>query len=159
MAPTTRANIKNTTGMAQGGGVHPGQEPGGDSQGINRRRDVTTEEKQLISQLYAELGNGHEVARRIGRGSTTVYNHLGLGRRRPRWDDDQLQALVDGYFEGKKPGEIARRIDRSPRAVAIQMCRHRKEVERDPKKRRALRAITMAFRAVRKADIFREVTD
>ena len=114
MAPTTRANIKNTTGMAQGGGVHPGQEPGGDSQGINRRRDVTTEEKQLISQLYAELGNGHEVARRI---------------------------------------------DRSPRAVAIQMCRHRKEVERDPKKRRALRAITMAFRAVRKADIFREVTD
>ena len=160
MATTGRAGDDRTKGMAKSGGVHPGQKPRGDNPGTNRRRDVTADERQLINQLYAELGNGHEVARRIGRGSTTVYNHLGLSKRRhPRWDDDQLQVLVDGYMEGKKPTEIASKVGRSPRAVAIRMCRHRKEVKRDPKKRRALTAITMAFRAVRKADIFRELTD
>ena len=60
-------------------------------------------------------------------------------------------------MDGKKPGEIASKVGHSPRAVAIRMCRHRKEVKRDPKKRRALRAITMALKAVRKADIFREL--
>ncbi|MEW5952617.1 MAG: hypothetical protein AB1815_02505 [Bacillota bacterium] len=104
------------------------------------------------------MGNGHLVARHIGRSSTTVYNHLDRGGcRRPRWDDNQLQIMVDGYLEGKPAAEIAREIGRSPRAIRIRMCRHRSDTRRDPKKRRALRAITMALRAVRKADIFREV--
>lgn len=68
-----------------------------------------------------------------------------------------MQIMVDGYLEGKPAAEIAREIGRSPRAIRIRMCRHRSDTRRDPKKRRALRAITMALRAVRKADIFREV--
>lgn len=39
----------------------------------------------------------------------------------------------------------------------IRMCRYRKQVRDDPKKRRALNAITLALKAIRKADIFREV--
>jgi hypothetical protein len=94
----------------------------------------------------------------MGLGSTTVYNHLGLGRPgTPTWNDDQIQVLVDGYLERRSAKEIAARVGRSPRAVIIKMCRYRKAVRSDPKKRRALSAISLAFKAVRKAEIFREL--
>jgi hypothetical protein len=90
--------------------------------------------------------------------STTVYNHLTLNRCRGlAWSDDEIQVLVDGYLDKRPVKEIALKIGRSRRAVVVRMCRYRKEVRSDPKKRRALSAITLAFKAVRKADIFREM--
>lgn len=94
----------------------------------------------------------------MGLGSTTVYNHLGLGRPgTPTWSDDQLQVMVDGYLDKRPVKEIAGQVGRSSRAVKIRMCRYRKAVRNDSKKRRALSAISLAFKAVRKADIFREL--
>ena len=64
---------------------------------------------------------------------------------------------MDGYLEKKPVKEIARKLGRSPTAVQVRMCRYRKRVREDPKKQLALRAITWALKAVRKADIFREL--
>lgn len=101
---------------------------------------------------------GHQIAHKLGLGSTTVYRHLGLNRfTAPKWTEEEIQELVDGYFENRPVREIAAKLGRSPTAVRIKMCRYRKEVKGDKKKIRAMRAITMALRAVRKADIFREV--
>jgi len=143
--------------VATGGSLHTGKIRGGSDPGANRRRDVTAEQKQRIRDIYAATGNGHEVARQMELGSTTVYNHLGLGGRKPRWTDEEDQAVIDGYAESRKVSDIAKAIGRSRGAVAVHMCRHRKEVKHNPKKRRALSAISLAFKAVRKADIFREL--
>lgn len=95
----------------------------------------------------------------LGIGRTAVYNHLGLGRiKNPDWTDEEVQVLVDGYAEGLTAQEIAKKLPgRTPLAVRIRMHRHRKEIRKNPKKQRALRAITWALKAVRKADIFREM--
>ena len=119
---------------------------------------ITERQKQRIQDLYAVTKNGHKVAKMLGMGSTTVYNHLALGRPgTPAWSDDQLQVMVDGYLDKRPPKEIASQVGRSINAVKIRMCRYRKSVRSDPKKRRALSAISLAFKAVRKADIFREL--
>lgn len=120
-------------------------------------KSLTDEQKEKIRELYREINNGHEVARQMGLGSTTIYKHLGLQKRNtPTWTDDEIQIMVDGYLEKMPVREIARKVGKGESSVRIRMCRYRKEVRRDPKKRRALSAITMAFKAVRKADIFRE---
>lgn len=95
----------------------------------------------------------------MGLGSTTIYNHLRLGRApTPAWADDEIQVMVDGYLEKQPAKKIAARLKtRTAKAVTIRMCRYRKEVLADPKKRRAISAISLAFKAVRKADIFREL--
>lgn len=94
----------------------------------------------------------------MGLGSTTVYKYLALSIcTHPIWSDNEIQVMVDGYLEKIPVREIARKVGRSPRAVRIRMCRYRKEVRKDPKKRRALSAISLALKAVRKADIFREM--
>lgn len=121
-------------------------------------KNLTDEQKEKIRELYQEINNGHEVARRLGLGSTTIYNHLGLQKQNTStWTDDEIQIMVDGYLEKIPVREIARKARKSEVAVRIRMCRYRKEVKADPKKRRALSAITMAFKAVRKADIYREM--
>lgn len=159
MGTAARADYKSPDEVAEGRSAHPGKEHRGGSKETNRRRNVTPETKERIRELYEKTGNGHEVARLLGLGSTTVYNHLGLGRPgTPIWTDDEIQVMVDGYL-GKRPVKaIAAKLKtRSPRAVMIRMCRYRKQVRDDPKKRRALNAITLALKAIRKADIFREV--
>jgi hypothetical protein len=160
VAPSADFNQPCTPEVAKSGEFYNGQEHQRDNPGADRKRAITPEQKQRIRELYAAGKTGHEIARMMGLGSTTAYNHLGLGRQgTPAWTDDEIQVLVDGYLENKSPREIAEKVGRSPRAVIIRMCRHRKQVRKDPKKRRALSAITMAFRAVRKADIFRELVE
>ena len=150
---------ENSNVVASSRGLHQGE--------INRgsgsrpgRRGLTPEQKQRIKELYNKTGNGHKVAQIMGLGSTTVYKHLGLNKRKtPSWTDDEIQILVDGYMEKRPVKEIAKQLRRPPRAVTIRMCRYRKQIRKDPKKRRALSAITLALKAVRRADIFREVTE
>jgi len=119
----------------------------------------TFEQEQEAKKLYSEFKNGHLVAQKMGFASTTIYNHLRLNlRRNSTWTDDEIQVLVDGYLEKEKVRDIAARLPgRTPRALMIRMCRYRKQVRKDPKKRRALSAISFALKAVRKADIFREM--
>lgn len=101
------------------------------------------------------------MAERLGIGRTAVYTHLRLRlRTSPRWTDEEVQVLVDGYLDKTPVAQISALLPgRSLRAIRSRMCRHRKWVKKDPKKKRALSAITMALKAVRKTDIFREVTD
>jgi len=123
-------------------------------------KKITVDQKRKIKELYESIKNGHAVGREMGLGSTTVYNHLSLGKcTHPIWTDDEIQIMVDGYLDKMPVQEIARKIGRSPRAVMVKMCRYRKQIRKDPKKRRALSAISMALKAVRKADIFREVVE
>lgn len=120
---------------------------------------LVIERQQEARKLYSELQNGHLVAERMEFGHTTVYKYLNLqSRHAPTWSDDELQVLVDGYYDKKPVKEIAKMLTkRSPRAVMVRMCRYRKSVKEDPKKKRALRAISFALRAVKKADIFKEM--
>ena len=109
-------------------------------------------------RLYSELKNGHMVADVMGWGHTTIYKHLKLGiRNTPRWSDDDIQIMVDGYLEKRPIKDIAFLLKKSPKAVMVRMHRYREWVKKDPRKRRALRAISFALRAVRKIDVFREL--
>jgi hypothetical protein len=64
--------------------------------------------------------------------------------------------MVDGYAEGRPVKEIAAALGRrSPRAVMVAMCRYRKSVRADEKKRYVLGMIGAALRALRKADVMR----
>ena len=158
MAQTARPSDKGAVSMAESGELHQREKHRGDSAGVNRRRHITEEQKQRIRELYEVTKNGHKVAQITGLGSTTVYNHLRLKKyKKPRWTDEEDQIVIDGYFEKKSLKEIAGILGKSEGAIAIHMHRHRKKIREDPKKKRALSAITLAFKAVRKADIFREV--
>ncbi len=160
MAQTAHSDNKGTAGMAQGGELYNEQVDWRDSPGVNRRRNLTPETKQRIRELYAETGSGHEVARRLGIGRTTVYNHLRLSRnKKPRWTDDEDQIVVDGYVKKQRTKDIAAKIGRSRGAVAVHMCRHRKKIREDPKKRHVMGVMTKVLKIMREADIFREVED
>jgi len=157
VAPSTNIGDKNTACLAESGELYAREKHRGNNQGPHRKRKVTPEQERQIRELYAVTKNGYKVAERLGLGSTTVYKWLNLRRHtRPRWSDEEIQVLVDGYLEKRTVKDIAMKVGRSCSAVRIKMCRYRKQVRADPKKQRALRAITMALRAVRKADIFRE---
>lgn len=146
--------------MARSGEGHDGKIVRGDSPRAHPKgKIISPEQKQRIHELYVETRNGHEVARRMGIGSTSVYRHLKLGGNKPRWSDDDDQAVIDGYAEKRKVKEIAKQVRRTERAVILHMHWHREKVKSDPKKRRALSAISLAFKAVRRADIFRELTE
>lgn len=146
--------------VAAGRGIHQRQKGDRDRPRAHRRSapPARPEVKERIRQLYEQGLNGYQIAARLRRSPTNVYKHLQLGLKKPRWTDEDNQVLVDGYAAGLSGKEIAARLGRSPRAVYVAMCRYRKAVRADERKRRALRAIGMALKAVRKADIFREVT-
>jgi DNA invertase Pin-like site-specific DNA recombinase len=71
-------------------------------------KKVTPEQARRIREVYDETKNGYEVARRLGLGHTTVYNHLALKKcTHPIWSDDEIQTMVDGYLEKIPVREIA----------------------------------------------------
>lgn len=157
MEPVARANQKSTNGMAESGKLHKREKHSRSNPGTSRRRNISAEEKEMMNQLRQQGLTAQEVAKKLGRSRSAVYRHLHQGGKLSRWTDDEMQILVDGYAAGWKPAKIAKKTGRSPVAVRVRMWRHRQDIRNDPKKRRALNAITLAFKAVRKADIFREM--
>jgi len=91
--------------------------------------------------------NGHEVARQTGISSSSVYRVLRLGYRRPRWSEDDVTKLTQWYAEGVPVKRMAVRLGRSPRAVMVKMCRHRKKVRNNPDIKRAAYLLEVAFAA------------
>lgn len=90
---------------------------------------------------------GDEIARRIGRSRSVVYKHLRV-RAEPNWTDHEISILTDYYQRGVPVKKIARRLKRrSPRAVMVKMCRHRKRVKGDPDINRAAFLLQTAFDA------------
>jgi len=80
--------------------------------------------------------------------SSGVYKVLRLGKyRRPRWSEQEKTKLTQWYAEGVPVKRIAGRLGRSPRAVMVKMCRHRKKVRSDPDINRAAFLLEVAFAA------------
>ncbi|GEM_PF-4599817 len=157
MAQAACVGKQDSIRLVEGGELHPGNQHRRNHTPANRRSKRKAEPER-IRALYAEKRNGYEVARLLKLGHTTVYKHLRLSNPpKPRWTEEENQVMVDGYAEKRSVRAIAGQVGRSPRAVMVHMCRYRKHVRGDPKKRRALSMITLALKAVRKADIFREI--
>lgn len=158
MAQIADHGDKSTAEMAEGGKLHTGEKHSGDNQGANKRRNVTAEEVEAFKQLHEQGFTGTQIAALTGRSKTAVYKHLQLKEKsRPRWTDEEMQILVDGYFEGESVKKIAKKLGRSPTAVRVAMCRYRKAVNSDPKKKRVMGVMTYVLKVMRKADIFREL--
>lgn len=160
MAQTTGHHHKGTTKMAESRIIHEGEKHQRNPAQPDRRRHISPEEKQYIRDLYALGFSVKQITLFTGWGKTAIYRALALNcQKRPRWTEEENQILVDGYLELKR-GEIGKvlslKLGRSTRAIYTQMHYYRQKLKKDPKKTRALRAITMALRAVRQADIFRE---
>lgn len=158
MAQTTSAHHQAAKKMAQENSKQPRQKPGGGRKGTPRPGNVTDEEKRVIRDMYATGYTGIQIEQMTGIGHTTVYRVIGRTKgSTPTWTDDEIQIMVDGYLEKMPVKEIAKKLGKNEKSVRTRMSRYRKEVRNNPKKKRALGAITMAFKAVRKADIFREI--
>ena len=109
---------------------------------------LSERKKEKIKGLYSQLLNGHKVARTLGVSSSSVYNVLRLRKdRKPRWTDKDKTKLTQWYAEGVPVARIASRLGRSPRAVTIKMCRHRKKVRSDPDINRAAYLLETAISA------------
>lgn len=161
MAQASGACKQNSIIMVEGRKLHKGNQHRRSDKKINRRCNVSAEEKQYIRELYSQGFNVEQIKLFTGWGRTTIYRALNLNfQKRPRWTYEENQALVDGYLEiprGQIGNILSEKLGRSPRAIYLAMHWYRKKVRSDPKKKRALKAISLALRAVRKADIFREV--
>lgn len=154
MASTTSPGNKAPAGVAQSGELHEGEKRRGDNQKLNR---ISAEQKERILELYESTQSGYKVAEELGVSVTTVYNHLNLSKYTAQpWDDDENQIVVDGYLAGLTPAQIAKKLPRrNINAVKIEMCRHKKRVKKDPKKRKVLGVMTHLLKAMRNADIMR----
>lgn len=83
----------------------------------------------------------------MGRSKSAVYKYLRC-KGIPNWTDDEISILTEGYLKRKPPTKIASRLKRrSPRAVMIKMCRHRKKVRDDPDIKKAAVLLDLAFAA------------
>lgn len=87
---------------------------------------------------------GYQIADRLGISKTTVYKHLGLGKKTPRWTEAEIQRLTDMRYRAKTYKQIAKELGRSETAVKVKVHRRRQEIRADPRKRLALRMITRA---------------
>ena|GEM_PF-6726602 len=77
-----------------------------------------------------------------------VYKHLGAGKIMPRWTDREVSILTEKYMLGKPPAKIAQKLKRrSPLAIKLKMCRHRKKAKSDPDLKRAAFLLETAFAA------------
>ncbi len=91
---------------------------------------------------------GYEIAKIIGRSKSVVYKYLHGGKAVPRWTDDEVSILTEKYMLGRSPAKIAQKLKRrSPLAVKLKMCRHRKKVRSDPNIKRAAFLLETAFAA------------
>jgi transposase-like protein len=132
--------------------------------GSPRPYRISSEEIAQFRELHAQGLTCIQIARFTGWGKSAVCRHIYQadrfgGRTHRRWTDDDNQALVDCYAESGDKKALAARLGRSVKAVYIAMCRYRKAVRKDPKKRRTLGVMTFVLKAIRKADIYKELEE
>ena len=115
---------------------------------MSRHPPLTAEEKEAIRHLRDRCSlTGDEIAQRIGRSRSAVYRHLRV-KAEPNWTDHEISILTSYYQRGVPVKKIARRLKRrSPRAIMVKMCRHRKRVRSDPDINRAVFLLQTAFDA------------
>ena len=71
MAQTPCHDHEDTIGLAESGKLHQGDQHRRDNSPADRS-DKRKAEPERIKHLYAEIRNGHEVAKQLGIGSATV---------------------------------------------------------------------------------------
>lgn len=90
---------------------------------------------------------GYEIAREIGRSRSAVYRQLRINAE-PNWTDREVSILTDCYQRKTSVKRISQRLKRrTPMAVMVKMCRHRKKVRSDPDINRAAFLLGIAFDA------------
>jgi len=88
---------------------------------------------------------GYEIAREIGRSKSVVYKYIRVNVE-PNWTDEELSILTDGYLRKWPLVKIAKKLKRrSPLAVRLRMCRHRKKVKNNPEIKRAGKLLGIAL--------------
>ena len=115
---------------------------------MSRHPPLTPEEKERIKSLRDSYHlTGYEIAQEIGRSKSVVYKHLRV-KAEPNWTDREKSILTEYYQKGIPVKKIARRLKRrTPTAVRIKMCRHRKKVRSDPDINRAAFLLEVALSA------------
>ena len=115
---------------------------------MSRHPPLSAQERGRIQNLRDNYRlTGYEIAGMIGRSKSVVYKYL-PGKSVPNWTDRETSLLTEGYTNGIPVKGIARRLKRrSPRAVMIKMCRHRKKVKGDPDICRAAFLLEIALSA------------
>lgn len=156
MAQASNSDYKSAAEVAPGRVSNKGQKHRGDHPRADKRRHVSAEEKERIRELYQAGVPVKEITGLLPWSKSTIERHLRPANRRPRWTDDDYQVLIDGYLEKQPVKKIAQGLSRSPTAVRVAICRYRKAVASDPKKKRVMGMMTYVLKVMRKADIFRE---
>jgi predicted transcriptional regulator len=90
--------------------------------------------------------NGHEIAKKLGVGKTTVYRHIDAkGHKVKRWTEKELNYVINARAKGRSYEYIAKRLKRNANQVEIKLCRYRKAVLSDPRKREVLRLLAFGI--------------
>lgn len=114
---------------------------------MSRHLPLSPEERQKIQDLRASLSlTGYEIAMAVGRSKSVVYKYI-RAKHISRWTDKEMSILTEGYLRGKPIAKIARKVCRTPAAVSIKMCRHRKKVRSDPDVKRVIFLLDKALSA------------
>jgi hypothetical protein len=161
VASTADPYNKASTGVAKSRSSDQGQVDRRDHPGSYR---ISQEEVKQFCELHEQGLNAKQIAKLTGWGKSAICRHLyhhdrfckGIHRR---WTDDDNQALVDCYAEKGDKRALAESMGRSVKSIHIAMCRYRKAVRADPKKRRTLGVMTWLLRKMKAADIYRELEE
>jgi hypothetical protein len=135
-----------------------------------KNQKLSPEIIEQIRELRRSGLTGKEIANRLGVGKSVVYKYTPrMGKQWKKWDENQIQVMTDGYAKGLKPAKIAKKLGRNTNQVKIRMCRYRKEIRADPKKREVLRLLAFGFRqgarpgqvinGIRKTDMLGRIRD
>lgn len=122
-------------------------------------------ERKRVYEIKGLKGkSAKEISQITGIGINTVWKYKADKRIEKNWTEPEIEKLVEWISEGISYAEIGRRLHRSANSIRIKICRQRKEIKNDPRKRAVLYYLgkafrlepnpTLALRALRKARIF-----
>lgn len=112
-----------------------------------KNKPLSQEIKSEIKRLHSLGFNGKQIAKKLNISRSVAYKYLPSAHKPwKRWDEDQIQILIDYYALGKSPKIIAKKLGRNENQVKIKMCRYRRAVRADPKKRQVLKLLTFGFK-------------
>lgn len=140
----------------------------------------TEEQLDVLSDMLRAGATYGEIGTRLGRSESSVGRRVAKMRREVardapeiakgmyrvrRWTEAEKDLLVQMHCRGWSLQRMAKRLDRTPNAVKVALCRHRKLANSDPKFRVAMTVLEFCLdparvlRAVRDSGIVPELTE
>ena len=133
-------------------------------------RQLSEMEKTAIRKLYSEGLPITEICEKVqvSRGAVSKYCEGNRKGKYQNWDSEKASKICLLLSRGKRYMEIAKKWGCTTSAIRTVVCRHRKKVASDPRKKLIISVIVSAIkkggmspaealRATRKADIMRVV--